>query len=411
GVQVEAGNRLAGHRRKGATAHHRRQRCFAPTHDSSDRDPSSDTRPLHQRRCPETRPRPHANDAHRSTAPAYARPPSPPMEAARIISGPMVTEAPRPDASSGAGSNNAGSNHADSNDAGQIRLLEGDPLDPLVQSQCSLSVQLRRATGSLVARSVELSAIAQSIRDAKDHLSAVTLEGEPGIGKTRLLVATAEMTEAAGFTTVAITADEEIRGPFLVARSLFANGALREAAAGTRAEVALRRVVEALAGRDEPGFANLSPDAKLLRAFDLAGIAVGELARVKPLALLLDDVQWADDDTLKLLRYVVRSVADSPVFLFLTFRADEFATVAEAANFVADMERMGLVRRLRINRFSASETGLLLRQVLGGPVEGQSIAAMQTQSEGVPFIVEELARTHREAGTLQQVDGEWRLGR
>jgi DNA-binding NarL/FixJ family response regulator/tetratricopeptide (TPR) repeat protein len=29
----------------------------------------------------------------------------------------------------------------------------------------------------------------------------------------------------------------------------------------------------------------------------------------------------------------------------------------------------------------------------------------------VPFIVEELARTHREAGTLQQIDGEWRLGR
>src|SRR6266446_1637022 len=75
------------------------------------------------------------------------------------------------------------------------------------------------------------------------------------------------------------------------------------------------------------------------------------------------------------------------------------------------MERMGLVRRLRVGRFSASETGLLLRQVLGGPVEGQSVAAMQVQSEGVPFIVEELARTHREAGTLQQVDGEWRLGR
>src|SRR6266446_9721840 len=75
------------------------------------------------------------------------------------------------------------------------------------------------------------------------------------------------------------------------------------------------------------------------------------------------------------------------------------------------MERMGLVRRLRVGRFSASETGLLLRQVLGGPVEGQSVAAMHAQSEGVPFIVEELARTHRDAGTLQQLDGEWRLGR
>src|SRR4029079_5679401 len=36
---------------------------------------------------------------------------------------------------------------------------------------------------------------------------------------------------------------------------------------------------------------------------------------------------------------------------------------------------------------------------------------MRFRSEGVPCIVEELARAHREAGTLQQADGEWRLGR
>src|SRR5205814_10038615 len=40
-----------------------------------------------------------------------------------------------------------------------------------------------------------------------------------------------------------------------------------------------------------------------------------------------------------------------------------------------------------------------------------SAAAMHAQSEGVPFIVEELARTHREAGTLRLSDGQWRLGR
>src|SRR5215212_676080 len=313
----------------------------------------------------------------------------------------MVAEAPRPDASTGDGPAGAAS----------IRLVEGDALDPLVQPQCSLSVQLRRATGSLIGRTMELNATAQGIREAKSRLTAITLEGEPGIGKTRLLVETIELAEAAGFATVAITADEEIRGPFLVARSLFANSAMREVAVGTRAEGPLRRVSEALAGRDEPGFESLSPEAKLLRAFDLAGVAVAEVARVKPLALLLDDVQWADDDTLRLLRYVVRSVADQPVFLFLTFRTDEFAKVPEAINFVADMERMGLVRRLVVARFSAAETSLLLRQVLGGSVEGGSAAAMHVQSEGVPFIVEELARAHREAGTLQQVEGEWRLGR
>ena len=294
---------------------------------------------------------------------------------------------------------------------GAISIMEGEALDPLVQPQCSLQVQLRRATGSIVGRSVELRAIEQGIREARDRLIAVTLEGEPGIGKTRLLVAAADMTQAADFTTAAITADEELRGPFLVARSLFGNAAIRDAALGTRAEGPVRRVSDALLGRDEPGLEGLGPDAKLLRTFDLAGVAVQELATVRPLALLLDDVQWADDDTLRLLRYVIRSVADRPVFLFLAFRVDELASNSEATNLLADMERMGLVRRLRVDRFGATETGLLLAQVLGTPVEGQSVAAMHSQSEGVPFIVEELARTHREAGTLQLVDGEWRLGR
>src|SRR4051794_35812314 len=108
-------------------------------------------------------------------------------------------------------------------EAGPVRMLEGEALDPLVQPQCSLQVHLRRATGSIVGRTTELQTIEQAIREAKDHLAAVTLEGEPGIGKTRLLVAAADMAQAAGFATVAITADEEIRGPFLVARSLFGN--------------------------------------------------------------------------------------------------------------------------------------------------------------------------------------------
>ncbi len=140
-------------------------------------------------------------------------------------------------------------------------------------------------------------------------------------------------------------------------------------------------------------------------------MAISALAGIRPLALFIDDVQWADDDTLRLLRYVVRSDAERPVFLFLTIRPDEFASVTEAVNFVADMERMGLVRRLHPGRFGSVETAELLKRVLGGPVEAASAAAIHVQSEGVPFIVEELARTHREAGTFQQIDGVWRLGR
>ena len=293
------------------------------------------------------------------------------------------------------------------------RVVDGGALDPLVGPQCSLAVQLRRATGAVIGRSAELDAIAQELREASGRLAAVTLEGEPGIGKTRLLLAAAELASASGFTCVAITADEEIRGPFLVARSLFASSAIRDTAAGTPAEAAVSRVVEAISGRDEPGLRE--PLAGRQAAAGLRprrACAISALAEIRPLALFIDDVQWADDDTLRLLRYVVRSDADRPIFLFLTIRPDEFAAVTEAVNFVADMERMGLVRRLRPGRFSSIETAR-------APASGSSAvrsrppsaAAMHVQSEGVPFIVEELARTHREAGTLQQIDGEWRLGR
>ena len=292
-----------------------------------------------------------------------------------------------------------------------IRMADGGVLDPLVGPQCSLAVQLRRANGAVIGRTSELDAIAQELREASTRLAAVTLEGEPGIGKTRLLLAAADLAATSGFACVVITADEEIRGPFLVAQSLFASNGIRDTAAGTPAEAVVTRVVDAISGRDAPGFETRSADAKLLRAFDLASVAISTLAGIKPLALFVDDVQWADDDTLRLLRYVVRSDADRPIFLFLTIRPDEFATVSEAVNFVADMERMGLVRRLRPGRFSSVETAELLKRVLGGPVEPASATAMHVQSEGVPFIVEELARTHREAGTLQQIDGTWRLGR
>jgi DNA-binding NarL/FixJ family response regulator len=300
---------------------------------------------------------------------------------------------------------------ASSSDRPWVHTLGGSALDPRVQPQSSLSVQMRRVTGSIVGRSSELAAVTQELREAVSRLSAVTLEGEPGVGKTRLLLAAAEMAATAGFIVVAVTADEEIRGPFLLAQSIFAAPALREAISGTAAEASVQRVIEAISGRDEPGLEMLGAESKLLRTFDLACMALSSIAGQRPLALLIDDAQWADDDTVRLLRYTVRADADRPLFLLLTIRPDELAAVTEAVNFVADMERMGVVRRLRPGRLSQVETGELARQALGGSIAQASVAAMHSQSEGVPFIIEELVRTYRDAGMIQQIDGVWTLGR
>src|SRR5438128_7348363 len=145
-----------------------------------------------------------------------------------------------------------------------------------------------------------------------------------------------------------------------------------------------------MSGQDDPGLATLSADRRLLRTFDLGAVAFRTLSAERPLAVLIDDLQWADDDSVRLLRYIVRAAAAFPIFLMLAIRPEEFALVTEAVNLIADMDRSGMVRRIKLSRFSQAETKEFLARVLGGTVEPSSGAVMHAQAEGVPFIVEEL---------------------
>ena len=285
-------------------------------------------------------------------------------------------------------------------------------LAPLLQPFSPLALKVRRVTSAVVGRPVELTAIQQELAAAKSgRLAATTVEGEPGIGKTRLLLAASDIAAAQGFTTVAVAADEEIRGPFLLARSIVGSPEAVSAVEGTAARDALGRSLDALTGQDEPGFESFPPDEKLLRTLDLAAVAVRSLAEAKPLAILIDDLQWADDDSLRLVRYVVRSAGTSPIFLMFAIRPEELAFVNEAVNLLADMERLGLVRRLKLVRFTQVETAEFLGHLLGGKVDPAGAAVMHAQAEGVPFVVEELARAYRDAGMIQEIDGLWTVSK
>ena len=74
---------------------------------------------------------------------------------------------------------------------------------------------------------------------------------------------------------------------------------------------------------------------------------------------------------------------------------------------LADLERLGILRRLRVERLRQTETAALLRTssvAMSTPATAMTIHA---QAEGVPFIVSELTRTYREAGLLQPIGGTW----
>ena len=157
--------------------------------------------------------------------------------------------------------------------------------------------------------------------------------------------------------------------------------------------------------------AGLPADERMLRTFDLAATACRAMARGRPIALMIDDMQWADQDSIRLLRYVLRANASEPMFLMLTIRPEETAKVTELVSLLADLERLSILRRLTIGRFRQTETGALLKNLLGGEPSLATTATIHAQAEGVPFIVEELTRTYRDAGLLQPIGGTWSLAR
>ena len=267
----------------------------------------------------------------------------------------------------------------------------------------SLGLYVRRVTDSVVGRPLELAAAERELVPDREGLVCLAVEGEPGIGKTRFLLAVEELARANGFVPIAVTADEEIRGPFLVARSIFGSVAAQEAAAGTPAEQSLKRACDALLSIDDPGLESLAPDQKLLRVYDLAA--------ERPLTIMVDDMQWADEDSLRMLRYVVRTAASSPIVLLLASRPDEVAFVNEAVTLLADIDRIGLMRRIKLGRFSQLDSAEFLRQLLGGQIDLPSAAIMHAQAEGVPFMLAEQAQAYRDAGMVQQIDGVWTLAR
>ena len=280
----------------------------------------------------------------------------------------------------------------------------------VVGSGTSSTAKSKLASRAVVGRLLELEAIESAVDASLESLVGICLEGEPGIGKSTLLNAAADIAAAHGMSSVLVVADEEIRGPLLLARTIYDNDELR-ADMSPETAAAIDRARKALRGEDEAGFNGMPADERLLRAFDVCSMAMLAISREKPMALLLDDFQWADQDSIRLLRYVVRANASAPMYLMMTIRPEETAQVSEIVNLLADLERMGILRRLRVERLHQNETTQMLRSSLGGEPTPTTAATIHAQAEGVPFIVQELTRTYREAGLLQPIGGTWSLAR
>ena len=180
------------------------------------------------------------------------------------------------------------------------------------------------------------------------------VSGEAGIGKTSLVRAFAR--EAAGRARVLAGACNDLVTP----RTL---GPFRDMARG--AAPALAGVMEPGAGRDA-----------------VFGAVHQELAG-RPTVMLVEDVHWADDATLDVLRYLAWRIPELPSVLVLTYREDELGGQHPLRRVLAALPHQE-VRRLHLRPLSAGA----VEELAGG--HGADAAAVLAATAGNPFFVTEV---------------------
>ncbi|KOV78040.1 AAA family ATPase [Nocardia sp. NRRL S-836] len=242
-------------------------------------------------------------------------------------------------------------------------------------------------TRTIFGRSKELRAISQVVKEVSRGLSRVVeVVGEPGIGKTRLLVELHRDAAASRMTVLAGRSSEADRHvPF----ALFTD-AIDQHLAGLppaererlAADPALGAVFPHLTG----GPAHRPVDRR--EFFRAVRDMLSALAGGTGLALVLDDVHWADQESAELLAHLVWHPPAGPVLLALAHRPKQAVPALSAA--LSLLARQGLVQTLDLKPLEPCASDEMLDAL--APSAGPGLrAALHRASGGNPFYLEVLA--------------------
>ena len=211
------------------------------------------------------------------------------------------------------------------------------------------------APGQLLERADELGQLQESLHGVarSGRGQAVLLAGEAGIGKTALA---GEFCAGLGTTRVLTGACDALHTP----RAL---GPLLDIAMQTRGELARRVDAGALPG-------------------DLAAALLDELRRGSPTVVVIEDLHWADEATLDLVRLLVRRLNAVPALALLTYRHDELDRRHPLRVLLGELPRAA-VTRIVLGPLSAGAVA-----TLAGPY-GIDARRLHERTGGNPFYVTE----------------------
>ncbi len=257
----------------------------------------------------------------------------------------------------------------------------------------------------LVGRSAELAALVAAHAAAAPDGRLAVLEGEAGIGKTRLARELMAEVEGRGGLVLAARCHEDEAGlPYGPVVELL--GEAQRAAGGVLANtVSAQRLADA--SLLLPELATLRPDLPATTAMTgpaaqarlLEGVAavLGIATAASPSLVFVDDVHAADAATLDVLTYLGRRLRDRRLLLLLAWRSDSVPPGHRLRRLTTELSRSQAATVTTLGRLDEAQVGLLVRSS-----DQESAPELEhriyIESEGLPLFVAEYLATMAAGG-------------
>ncbi len=227
----------------------------------------------------------------------------------------------------------------------------------------------------------------------------VLIGGEAGIGKTALAEAVCrEAMERGALVLIGRCYDLTETPPY---------GPWVEAFGTYRRDDGMPPLPDAFATRGTVGVV-ASQAALLYQVRDF----LAALAEWQPVALLLDDLHWADAGSLDLLRFVARAATALPLLVIVTYRSDELTRRHALYSLLPALAREGNAARIEVRRLDDDAVRALIasRYPLGDGDTERLVAFIQSRTEGNALFASEVLRSLIETDTLRSSGDRWALG-
>ena len=250
----------------------------------------------------------------------------------------------------------------------------------------------------------------------------VFVRGESGIGKTRLLRELRRRAQLGGAEVVRGTCRKHQAQGYEPFVSIFQQVAQLEGAGADLDQLgwALEQLFQSAPQAGEASESG-ARDVDRLRLVDaLAELLIAQAAR-RPLVLTLENLQWAREETLDLLRHLHRTLVavltgsgneerERPqLFVVCTYRPEE-TRGPQLEQALEALRHDRFFEELRLKPLGSDDAAELIRSMLGVPtVPRRFVERVMSETSGNPLLVELLMEELVERGVVDRARGLWRL--